>query len=87
MRARVAVLSQALMIFVAIISDQLISLAYNGLGAEVLAAATRVHLGVVLLGRVVDAGSLDSLAEAVLICLTLRVALQNVIASTIHAAP
>ena len=75
------------MVFIAVISNQLVALADNGLCAEILAAAAGVHLGVVLLRRVVDAGSLDSLAEAVLICLTLGVALQDVVARTVHTAP
>ena len=66
---------------------KLITLAHDGFGAEVRAAATIVHLCVEIVAWVVHPSSLDRLAHAVSVTLTLRIALQNVITHAFDAAP
>ena len=66
---------------------KLITLANDGFGAEVRAAATIVHLCVEIVAWVVHPSSLDRLAHAVSVTLALRIALQNVITHAFDAAP
>ena len=82
----IAVLSEALLVRIAVVADKLVALADDGFGAEVLAAAALLGLRELLRLRVINSRSLDGLAEAVLVRLALRVALQNVVASAVHAA-
>ena len=79
-------LGQALLVLIAVVTYQLVTLAYDSFSAQILATAAWAGKSERISLWVVHTCTLYRLAKTVLIALTLRVALKDMIAETIDAA-
>ena len=82
----IAKLRETLRVIITVITQQFISFAYDSFCTEIGAATPLMDLTVEIMPRIVYPCPQYRLANAVLIGLTLRVALKDVITDTIDAA-